>query len=374
MTRQAFTKDNTQMIKGVAIIIMIVHHCFLSPDRYKQYEVIFSPLSQDAVTKIAAFFKICVGMYAFLSAYGMTVSLMKQSKRQIPNKTSRPSYTFNRWFSLMASWWFIFVVCEIFCLIKSRQPLLVYGTGVKGLYNFGMEALGLAHLMGTPTLIGTWWYMSLAVLIVLLVPLMVMLYDKIGLLLLPLTFFVPRALQLGQTDFVRWSLVLALGIVCAKQDWLARLKEMQYHKNPYISKLLKWIVLSGILVLCVFVRESKTFSKLYELKDGLIPAFVVYYCYELLTDIKGLNRLLHFLGKHSLNIFLFHTFIRYTYYGDFIYGMRYAPLIALTLLAVSVAVSVVLELIKKLIRYDKGVAFLRRKLNLLFFEKKQAEV
>ena len=54
-----------------------------------------------------------------------------------------------------------------------------------------------------------------------------------------------------------------------------------------------------------------------------------------------------------MNIFLIHTFIREYYLGDFIYSFENWIEIVAILFIISLAISIVLELFKKLIRYDK---------------------
>lgn len=73
----SFTVKDTQKAKAVAIILMMIHHCFLAPERWEGYSVNFFPLGQDLTVKIGQFGKICVGMFVFLSGYGMLVSLKK---------------------------------------------------------------------------------------------------------------------------------------------------------------------------------------------------------------------------------------------------------------------------------------------------------
>lgn len=75
MEKLGFTKKDTNIIKGMAIVFLMVHHCFKSAKRYAGYEVIFSPLNQEIVTYLASFLKICVPIFVFLTAYGITVSL-----------------------------------------------------------------------------------------------------------------------------------------------------------------------------------------------------------------------------------------------------------------------------------------------------------
>lgn len=54
-----------------------------------------------------------------------------------------------------------------------------------------------------------------------------------------------------------------------------------------------------------------------------------------------------------MNIFLIHTFIRATYFRKFIYGVKYAPLIVVMLLVVSLVIAVLVEQLKKVLGYQK---------------------
>ncbi len=69
-----------------------------------------------------------------------------------------------------------------------------------------------------------------------------------------------------------------------------------------------------------------------------IPAFV--------------SRPLTFLGKHSFNIFLFHTFIYAYYFHDIIFWSRNPVFIVLTLLGVCIIISLFIDQLKKLLRVD----------------------
>ena len=76
--KENFSKKDTNIIKGIAILFLMFHHCFLSGDRYRNLQVVFSPFSESIVNYIAAFLKICVPIFVFLTAYGITISLKKQ--------------------------------------------------------------------------------------------------------------------------------------------------------------------------------------------------------------------------------------------------------------------------------------------------------
>lgn len=48
-------------------------------------------------------------------------------------------------------------------------------------------------------------------------------------------------------------------------------------------------------------------------------------------------------GKHSMSVFLTHTFIYYYFFTDFIYSFRYVPLIWLVLFVTSMILAIVLD-------------------------------
>lgn len=92
--------------------------------------------------------------------------------------------------------------------------------------------------------------------------------------------------------------------------------------------------------------------------DWLFGLLIILITFELCTTIKFFNKPLHFLGKNLFNIFLFHTFIYYYFWGEFIYSFNSSILIFIIFLFLCIAVSEVLEHTKKLI----GFYFVTRKL------------
>lgn len=67
------------------------------------------------------------------------------------------------------------------------------------------------------------------------------------------------------------------------------------------------------------------------------------FIYSIISIPKFLSKVLSFLGKHSFNIFLFHTFIYYYYFHDYIYWSRNPLFIYLTLIAVCIPISMFIE-------------------------------
>ena len=60
------SKNDSLALKGIAILMMYVHHFYLSPDRWAGYAVDFFPLTADMTVYIAEFFKTCVCIFVFI--------------------------------------------------------------------------------------------------------------------------------------------------------------------------------------------------------------------------------------------------------------------------------------------------------------------
>lgn len=357
-----FSKKNTAAMKGIAIIMMLFHHCFLE-GRYEEFNIIFSPFSESFVAMLASFLKICVAIFVFLTGYGLAIKYLDENSKR--DKSIAKS-TASRYLSLMSGFLFIFVLSQIFCFFMSKEQIATYtaDTKVTSVMYFIIDGLGLANLFATPTLNGTWWYMSLAIILIAIIPLIIKLYKKYGFLATSVVLIlITHGLNIQNQNLVRWLYTAFLGIVCADKNILVKLREFKIIKsNKYINKILKFVIATLILVGLFFVRQ-KTDYIIYELNDALIPVFVIYYCFEFIMPIKYINDILMYLGKHSMNIFLIHTFIRAHYLNTFTYSFKYPALIVLVLLVFSLILSIIIEAMKKYSGYNKLVEKIREKIS-----------
>ena len=90
-----FDREASVALKGIAIVMMVLHHCFRVAKLYEGYEVSFFPFGEQQIVNVAFACKICVSVFAFISGYGLE-SVSKsinpsESKRnmQIWRKTKR---------------------------------------------------------------------------------------------------------------------------------------------------------------------------------------------------------------------------------------------------------------------------------------------
>lgn len=374
-----FSKDDTLAVKGIAILIMMQHHCFRNASLFTNYDVSFYPFSESLIVPISNFFKICVGMFVFLSAYGLTVSLKKYDSQYNLNSKQYTDYLNTRLVKLMWGYWFVFILSQILTIfIAPEHTMRYFENGMfRGAFNVFVDFLGLSNLFGTVSLNNTWWYMTLAVFIVLVVPFIAKALKKYNILFVSLVcLFLPRIINLTK-DFrvgelansYRWVFAILLGIIFAKYNLFPKLKDFMITNNKVLSKIIKLVIATAILVGFYMARTAfkGTYSNYcFEISDGVIPAFVVYYCYEFIVCIPIIRQMLMFFGKHSMNIFLLHTFIRHYWFPEFTYSFRHFALISLVLFAISLVASIVIEGIKKLIGYDKLLNLVVKKIDEKF--------
>lgn len=340
-----FTKNDSLALKGIAILMMLFHHLFLDTSRYGRYNVIFYPLPENITVYIAAFFKVCVGIYVFISGYGFALKF----KREKLDKKYINKFILTRYLSLFMDFFIIFLIGTMLNYFINGIFLETYRSN--NIYNsisyFITDAFGLAKLFGTPTLNSTWWYMSFAYAIIALSPIVYLVYKKIGILpIMIIHVFVVHALAVNNYEMTKWVFILFLSIWFADQNVMKKIKDIG--KN----KIIKFIVFTLILFI-FFVFKSKMNRAFLEFREGILPLFVICYLHEFIISNKYISKLFQYFGKHSTNIFLIHTFFQETFCGEFIYSFKYPFLIFFALLFCSLIASYILELLKKIINYEK---------------------
>ena len=364
-----FTKEHTMQMKGIAIIILLFHHCFLNAQRWATvpyeklattkgwgyYPISFAPFSSHTIQYLASFSKICVAMFVFMTGYGMWVSYESQKK-----KTTMSNYIKKRMVTLMTGFLIIFVVTEILAIPTGRF-IEVYGHDFRSVVYMIIDALGLAKLLGTPLFCLTWWYMSLAIVLIMIFPFVHSIMEKYQWVVVVASIIVPRACGSGQsTDLFRYLLAYTLGMYFAQHDLLARIKEKFMEQNV-AGKLLSLIVsLIGLAVIIKCRQNAWIGWKYLDFWDGFAAMYMIVISYIYILNGKWIVKGLGFLGKHSMNIFLIHSFYRDVFFHEFTYSFYYAWLDYIVLMAISLVTSIVLEWFKKLIRYEKFIDWVKR--------------
>lgn len=358
-----FTKKDSLALKGIAILMMYVHHFYLSPERWAGYTVDFFPLTESMTVYLAEFLKTCVCVFVFITGYGMTQSLKQKHPDFRPSSTDMLSYTRHRLVSLLSNFIFVYLLV-ILVSFPTGRFFEIYGRSGSSILYVLVDMFGLAKLFKTPSYVGTWWYMSLAIVLVVLFPLFVKLYREYRWAFLFAVMLLPRFLNLRvvNTNLLHYTLAMALGMYCAESDLFTRWKNFEETRLRKIPKILLFLFHLLLLAALVVFRQSDAGQGLLEVFDGIIPVYIAYFGRLYLFRLRGLSPVLRFLGKHSMNMFLTHTLIRTTFFQDFSYSFGNAWLNVLVLLVITVLLSMVIEALKKLVHFSDFVHFLTAKI------------
>ena len=334
---KSFSKEDTILVKGIAILFMLFYHLFETYERVNTLGVVYTPLSENVFLMISGFGNICVAVFAFLSAYGISKKLMSLGTADLRNWYK---VSVKRYLKLLVGFLCIYASVTLLWFYKFDYVKL-YGKGWQGALCGLLDVLGLAQVAGTPTLCETWWYMEIAILIIFITPVLLKVVKSMGNYSIIVGVLLPLMVELP-FDFKRYYFVILLGVVAANEEW--------FEKTDF-DRIPKWArILIGIVVFAAFViirQNYFVYNNFVYLLDGAIAVFFVWFIKELFGGISGVKQVLRFLGKHSMNIYFIHSFIYMIIYQEFIYSFRYAGLIFVVLLAICLVYSVCLEGIKK---------------------------
>lgn len=366
--KKEFSKDNTLALKGIAIIMMMFHHLFRTESLFKNHEVSFWPVNKIFVIDLSLTFKICVSIFVFITGYGLMLSLKKLNEQYEWTSKEIFKWISNRLIKLLSGFWIIAILSYIICqIIDGRTVTVFFEDGIiYGIIQILLNFLGISELFGTPNFNSSWWYMSIAVLFVLSVPIFAKLFKKYKYIPILITVIcLPRVFgwKYINSSYISFLFPLLLGMIFAEKNLMVKIANIKINKNKYINKILKLIIETVCIILLYILYNQLPKENFWEIRYGIIPVCLMCYLYEFFLDLPILKNILKFLGKHSMNIFLIHEFIKNYYLNEWTYSFINWGKIAFVLLITSLLMSIVIELFKKIIRYDKLINVLQEHIN-----------
>jgi uncharacterized protein YqhQ len=181
-------------------------------------------------------------------------------------------------------------------------------------------------------------------------------YRAMGPILIPAGFLTFCVLGFTKNDYTRWIFLLPVGIWFADWKLLDKFQNWKIVQNKFLNFLFKFIPVS--VLVCVFAMISafneKTTENYMIIVDTIFSVVVILWiCF--IKDLPIISRVLGYLGKHSMNIFLLHNFLRVRWCPAHVFSFRHFALIVVMLLLESLLMSVVLEFVKKHSGYNRLV-------------------
>jgi Acyltransferase family len=323
--------------RGMALLMLLWHHLFFMMCSVYSLPVCIS----------SNYAKVCVAIFILLSGYSLAstvkdkpIGLMAFYKRRLSR--------------LYMNYWLIAIIFISIGILFGYRPLeSVFPTApylklflqMTGFHMF-IDDVGLGF---NPT----WWFMSTILALYVLFPLIYYMVKKFGLWFLFACFFLnfpPNEAGKWFMLLIVWLFTFSLGIYLARTNGLVKISMMLKRIGFF-----RFIILGASILITVYIRQYVAW--LYQIDFNTILGFdwisgtiIILLIFEITQAWSNGQIVLAFLGRHLFNIFLFHMFIL-MYWPYFIYGFDYPALIFFVLLAISIIVSMAIELIKKPLQF-----------------------
>ncbi|MCM3650414.1 acyltransferase family protein [Metabacillus litoralis] len=332
------TKKDMKILKGVAILFMLLLHLFARKEENRLYETFPEFNGVPLIYYLGLFGDACVPIYCFASGYGLFM-VMNKDQQFIVRKN------FLRVFKLLINFWIILL---IFVLISFSIGKADYILG--SLTEFLLNFFVLSNSYN-----GAWWFLQTYIFLVILSPILIRLIKKYNSI----------------------TLLLASGIIYLL-SYVQRIKQVfDFGENDLLNLFVTALVLFGTsqlpyIVGSIFAKE-KIYSKLYSKYNnlnyknifcalGIFSLVIIHSIFEtmfiapftaiaficlfnLLDKTIFIQKVFILFGNHSTNIWLTHMFFYITFLSELTFAPRYPVLIFFWLLLLCLITSYVINLI-----------------------------
>ncbi|MCE5286627.1 MAG: acyltransferase [Pelosinus sp.] len=293
-----FNVTSTQMIKGVALLLMLIHHIFSFPDWWtvqNPYIGIFIG-HKTLEYYLGVFGKICVSIFAFLTGYGMFYALEKDNTI---NKFIHKALSF-----LTTYWTILFFIFLPINLILGNNDLLKVKEVLKNIVAISTSIIAFA------------WYVRFYILVLLSFPLLISICKKFNNPYICICFIWVVAILInrvighsGYTSFIiQWLMEYftympsVIAGICFAQHKVFDMLNVTLVKYKLNSLFISITTVCLIIMIRFFTQNH--FST-----DTFLTPIFIYSIIDILNHINSykVNKLLTFLGKHSLNLWFLHA-------------------------------------------------------------------
>jgi hypothetical protein len=325
---KALSKSHSEIIKGIAILLMIFHHLFRFPDRVPEsFPIHFLVPGAPIEYQIGVFGKICITLFLFVTGYGLGTRCNK--------------LTFKEWGRRIGSFYMIYVVNLVvlggisWFFFRSSTSESGWWTG----FDWSLKGLLGNLFLWSPSYSLEWGFAKIYVVILVVAwPLCEMLkrFGAYPLAGISLILYSISGYLSGFDNILSFQAAFVIGFI------LSHWPENDFHRFLCAMSERTWLTrLACVCVLtCIaFLLRKKT----NEQTDWIVALFLVS-AIALGAELSSyISRFLSLLGKYSAGMWLNHTFIFYYWFNEPFYSMRYSPLLLFVAVSVSLAMAMLMQ-------------------------------
>ena len=349
-----FTKTHTQIAKGIAITLMMIHHLFRFPDRIQDvsYISILSIGNTSLEYLLGDFGNICIAMYLFLSGYGLYMSTQKKENFTLKDSAKKA-------IKFLTSYWVVFIIFVPIGLIWFSESAR---------YHFNIAGFLANFFTLSSTYNSEWWFVRLYIELLLLFPIIkrilkrgikaslaiilscyiiAIVMEVIPIILPGLSMLKKNLLYLDIRNILFWQMSFCSGFIIAKLNLFSRI-----NKSICSRKLDKRSYSIIIILAIISIRIGATYLFQFIGKGNatyvdfiLAPPFILI-CTNFIINSKS-KSIFSILGRHSTNMWLTHTFFCYYYFQNLVFLPKVSILIVMWLALLSLMASILINFVTK---------------------------
>ena len=357
-----FSREDTKALKGVAVVMMLLHHLAAFSNRFpigfEGFKSHWKGFVEDGyLANLALNFRLCVAVFFFLGGYGM-YKQMEKGKYSLFDSVLR----------ILKSYWKVFVIFVPIAFIFFRRSgddinvlcTRYYIEDEKTMVKTIISNVLSNFFVLSSSINSEWWFIQTYICIILVGMVysillrknkhfaielfIVFMIDILARSFFPALKSVEKFDMLGGNFFYNSLLAFSnpaqcffVGITFAKFDAVVRIKK-HLSEIPFIT----FVSLIGV--------SAVVWCRGFVVGDSLDIIYVISFTVlvsQIFDGIKPLKKVFGYLGKHSTNIWLIHSF--YCYYflevTKIVYSTKSVWVDLLILLAMSLLSSIILEFI-----------------------------
>lgn len=298
------TKDESKMLKGIAILFMVGLHLYNRTDIDNYYKSIIIINNYPLIYYISFIFEACVPIYCFCSGYAAYV-----------NKNQGKKKFFKRLFKLIVNYWLVLLLTCITGILLGNK--LIPGNVLDFLGNVFLYRISY---------VGAWWFIQTYVLLTLSSSYLIKLSNKLkpysifilSIIIYAIAYYFRMIHPIDSYYLIIETIINALvlygtslfpyvvGLLFKKYDVISFIRNnLTQHSSLIGICIISFCILLHIIIKSMFIAP-------------FIAIMLI--CGYSLLHIDGINKkILLYFGNHSTNIWLVHMQFYMIFFSNVIF-------------------------------------------------------